>query len=378
MFRIMDIDFPVRIVYPNILMKDSDKFFIFQVCLLLLFPVFLYAQETGKVFSLDEVLKKLHFPAGGTLYFRWDPFFQSGTIVVDEHYVSFRASYTQESSYALIDGQVAAVPAPFLKDGLIFFPEQFVTAINEILEKPVKTGFRVAAIIVDPGHGGKDPGSIGNHTINGAPLRVLEKDVTLNVAKLLHTRLSRAYPDKQILLTRDSDVTTSLDERVAQANKISLGTNESILFISIHANASFTKSARGYEVWYLDPQYRRNLVDPNQYTEIKEVIPILNAMMEEEFTVESIMIAESILQAMNTTLDSSLPSRGVKPEEWFVVRNARMPSVLVELGFITNEKDVLLLTNDDSVQKFSEALYTGIANFIRKFEQAGGFINIGE
>ncbi|MCL2319085.1 MAG: N-acetylmuramoyl-L-alanine amidase, partial [Treponema sp.] len=110
-----------------------------------------------------------------------------------------------------------------------------------------------------------------------------------------------------------------------------------------------------------------------KYSDSKEVIPILNSMLEEELTTESILMARSILKRLDEGVGKLLPSRGLKAEEWFVVRNARMPSVLVELGFVTNETDALLMNDDTYLKNLSEALYKGITDFVALFERSGGF-----
>ncbi|MFA6505392.1 MAG: N-acetylmuramoyl-L-alanine amidase, partial [Treponemataceae bacterium] len=99
----------------------------------------------------------------------------------------------------------------------------------------------------------------------------------------------------------------------------------------------------------------------------------LNTMMEEEYTTESIMIARSIMDEIARIVGKKSPARGIKAEEWFVVRNARMPSVLVEIGFITNSEDAALLASDAYLRKLSEAIYIGVKDFITKFERTGGF-----
>ena len=99
-------------------------------------------------------------------------------------------------------------------------------------------------------------------------------------------------------------------------------------------------------------------------------------MLEEEITTESILLANSILKRLGETLGKSMPSRGLKAEEWFVVRNARMPSVLVELGFVSNEADALLMNDEAYLKKLSDALYKGISDFIAFFERSGGFTTI--
>jgi N-acetylmuramoyl-L-alanine amidase len=92
-------------------------------------------------------------------------------------------------------------------------------------------------------------------------------------------------------------------------------------------------------------------------------------MLEEEYTTESILLADSILAGLGQTFGNSLPSRGRKANDWFVVRNSRMPAVLVELGFVSNRQDALLMTGDEGLQKYTRALYNGITNFIGIFER---------
>jgi N-acetylmuramoyl-L-alanine amidase len=96
-------------------------------------------------------------------------------------------------------------------------------------------------------------------------------------------------------------------------------------------------------------------------------------MLQEEFTTESILMGKAILKSLGESLGPSVPSRGLKAHDWYVVRNSRMPAVLVELGFVSNKDDVQLMTSENGLQKLTEALYKGIAEFIGAFERSGGF-----
>jgi N-acetylmuramoyl-L-alanine amidase len=317
---------------------------------------------------------------GRPVELRWDPFFGTGVFTVAGHNAAFDTGNPGETGYILLDfREIVPVSTPFIRNGLLWFPEPFIAALKRVLDTAIEddgSRFRIAAIIVDPGHGGKDAGAVGNHTIDGKPLRVVEKDITLAASRLLRSRLSAAYTDKRVLLTRDGDTYPSLEERVAIANSVPLKDNEAIIFISIHANASFNRNARGFEVWYLSPEYRRTVIDREKYADSAEVIPILNAMLEEEFTTESVMMAQALVRRVDEALGSRIPSRGIKAEEWFVVKNTRMPSVLVELGFVSNEADALLMTDETYLRDFVEALYKGIEDFITAFEGTGGFTAI--
>ncbi|MDR1506013.1 MAG: N-acetylmuramoyl-L-alanine amidase [Treponema sp.] len=328
--------------------------------------------QQGASRSTEEICREL----GAQL--RWDSFFRSGVFTVQGHRLAFYSGASGERGPALMDGrEIISVALPYLENGNLRFPENFVTPVKytfgRYLEEDV-TRFRIAAVIIDPGHGGKDPGAVGNHTVGGKSLKSVEKDITLDVGKSLYSLLSSAYPDKRILMTRDGDTYPSLEDRVAAAHSVTLKDNEAIIYVSVHANASLNKSARGYEVWYLSPEYRRTLVDKEKFTDSAEVAHIFNDMLEEEFTRESITIARFILNRFTETLGSAIPSRGLKAENWYVVRNARMPSILVELGFVTNQEDARLMADSAYLKKFSEALYKGIADFIEEFESSGGYI----
>jgi N-acetylmuramoyl-L-alanine amidase len=338
------------------------------------------AHSGGKTLSLDETLAGLAAlpeARGQSAEFRWDPFFQQGTFALGDYSVSFAAGEAGETGAALLNGrEIFNASLPYLDRGNLVFPEAFVTAAKSAFSRSFEdenSRYRIAAIIVDPGHGGKDAGAVGNFVINGRALKSVEKDITLTVSRELHRLLSQAYPGKRVMLTREGDTYPTLENRVDIANSVPLRENEAIIFISIHANASFNKQARGYEVWYLSPDYRRSVIDKSKFADSAEVIPILNAMMEEEFTTESIMMAKSILDRLGEATGNRMPSRGLKAEEWFVVRNARMPSVLVELGFVTNEADALLMANDAYLKQAAGALYKGIADFVTAFERSGGF-----
>jgi len=236
-----------------------------------------------------------------------------------------------------------------------------------------RSHFSVAAILIDPGHGGKDSGAVGEHSVGGKRIRVVEKDIALEVSKRVHTTLSERFPDRRILITRKDDVYPTLEERVDMANEVDLADNEAIIYISIHANASFNKNAKGFEVWYLNPEYRRILVDKDKVGGLGEdIAPILNAMLEEEFTTESIILARSILEGLGTRIGSESQNRGVRAEEWFVVRNAKMPSVLVEMGFVTNPEEAKLLSEDDYLRRIADGVYNGVVDFVRYFESMKG------
>lgn len=236
-----------------------------------------------------------------------------------------------------------------------------------------RSRFSVAAILIDPGHGGKDPGAIGERAVGGKKSKILEKDVTLAVGKMLYASLKARYPERKVLITREDDRYPTLEDRVEMANAVDLAENEAIIYVSIHANSSFNKNARGFEVWYLNPDYRRTLVEPSgPEGPARDVSSILNDMLEEEFTTESVILAKGISSGLQAQVGADSQNRGIRADEWFVVRNARMPSVLVETGFLSNADEARLLGQDDYLRRLADGIYNGIVDFVGYFESMRG------
>lgn len=324
-------------------------------------------QSAPTVVSLAQTAKTL----GAELF--WDPLSLAVTISCNGHLVNCRVG----ERLVLFDyRELALLDAPVLSASGISVTSAFVdrlTSYFSMLPPPVT--YRVGAILIDPGHGGKDPGATGSAKIGGKTVKVAEKDVVLKVAKNLCDTLTRAYPDKKVLLTRTGDTYPSLEDRVDMANSVKLAEHEAILYISIHANSAFNASSSGFEVWYLSPDYRRTVIDGSE-GESSEIRAIQNSMLEEEFTTESILIAKTVMDGLVAQIGSQSRNRGLKEESWFVVRNARMPSVLIELGFVSNPDEAALLANEEYLKKCSLGIYNGLTTFIAHFEGSRGFTSI--
>ncbi|MCL2044655.1 MAG: N-acetylmuramoyl-L-alanine amidase [Treponema sp.] len=355
---------------------------------LLFLPIQLFTQNTrftaagasSRVFSLEQTLNTLYsLDNRGEKEFRWDPFLQEGLFNIGGHYGIFSTSLQAgRNGFLMINNrEIFSVPLPYIERGELVFPEPFVTTTHDAFARSISedtSNLRIAAIIIDPGHGGRDSGAVREHTINGRRQTVAEKDIALNASLMLRDMLVRAYPDKRIVMTRERDTYMSLEERTAIANAVPIRRNEAIIYISIHANAVNYTSARGYEVWYLSPEQRRTLLDESHFPDSPELRQIMNTITEEAFTIESMKIAQSILDSLKSTMGNALPSRGIKAENYFVVRRSHMPAVLVELGFVSNREDAILMTSNVHLRRMVEAVYKGIADFVSDFEQSGGFI----
>lgn len=257
---------------------------------------------------------------------------------------------------------------PYIKDGIAYIDNGFYSVLKTFFSiDEYEQNYRVGAIVIDPGHGGSDPGCVSSYIENNKRIILYEKDIALKVALSLYSMLKTGYPDKKIILTRNKDVYPTLEQRVNMANAVKIKKNESILYVSIHVNASLDSRASGYEVWYLPPDYRREVLDKK--TVPAEIHTILNSMMEEEFTMESILLAQNILDGMTAKIGAQSKNRGIRANQWFVVRNVKMPSVLIELGFLTNKEEIKLLNSSTYLKKCTEGIYNGLSEFIVNFEK---------
>lgn len=210
-------------------------------------------------------------------------------------------------------------------------------------------------IVLDAGHGGRDPGSIGRDGTR-------EKEVTLKVARGLAQRLEEVGVD--VVLTREGDEFVALGERTRIANR-----EEADLFVSIHANSSERRAAEGFETYFLSAaksedarrvarmensaiRYERPEIDPESLDELNF---ILWDLAQNEHLRESSALAEAIQEELHGRVP--LESRGVKQAGFFVLNGAYMPAVLFEMAFISNPREEALL-NDPA---FRSRLVDGLA-----------------
>ena len=297
--------------------------------------------------------------------FLWDPLTRKGILIKGKDSVTFFA----DEHMLLFNGSEAVYDAAVVYEkGELRFSSDTTDRITAFFENrenlSAKPTFKVAAIILDPGHGGRDAGASSNFEVDGIDVLFREKNMVLEQALGLEEMLKVRFPDKEILLTRRDDIYPTLEERVELANSYVPGPGEGIIYISLHGNASLNTKARGYEVWYLPEDYRRQIIGETN----DDIQPVLNTLMEEEFTLESRKLAGYILDELDKRFDDPALNRGLKEESWFVVRNAMMASVLIESGFISNREETALLRRPEYLKRINEGIYNGIVNFVNFFE----------
>ena len=311
----------------------------------------------------DKNLLSLATDLGAVL--EWDPLRDVGVLVVgaDSALVNYRLK--------------VAIEPPVRRNGAVWLSTGAVTAISAAVQSDrlahAGERMRVACILIDAGHGGKDGGGVGSYAAGKASVTLKEKDVTLSVARALGGLLKSRYPDKQVLFTRNDDTFVSLEDRVVIANKLLDTTRDTVLYISVHANISpFNKDASGFEVWCLPPTYQRKLLDEKSTGKDNiDILPILNSMLQEEISMESTVLAQEILKGLDVHIGQKSGDRGLRQNDWYVVRNTRMPAVLTEVGFVSNPDEAARLADPAYLNDVAEGMYTGIDAFIARFERNG-------
>ncbi len=221
-------------------------------------------------------------------------------------------------------------------------------------------GLKIGKIVIDPGHGGHDTGTIG-------PTGLEEKDLVLDVSrrlgKLLQTRLG-----SEVIYTRKDDTFIPLETRTAIANQ-----EAADLFVSVHANSSHDPDARGVETYYLNftssPEALEVAARENAVSEksIHELQDLVKKIALKEKIEESQEFAADVQRSLHTGLAAKSPGqrdRGVKKAPFIVLIGANMPSILAEISFLSNPGDEHRLETADYRQKIAESLYRGIAKYV--------------
>ena len=220
-------------------------------------------------------------------------------------------------------------------------------------------GLKIGRIVIDAGHGGHDSGTLG---VDGIEEKDVVLDVALRLGKLLHDRLGT-----EIIYTRSDDTFIPLETRTAIANKA-----QADLFLSIHANSSPEASARGVETYYLnftsdptalDVAARENAVSDQSIHQLSDLVKKIALKDKIAESREFASDVEGSLYAGLQKNNAGLKDRGVKKAPFVVLIGANMPSILVEISFVTNPKDAEQLRDPEYRERVAESLYKGVARY---------------
>ena len=219
-------------------------------------------------------------------------------------------------------------------------------------------GLKLDRVVIDPGHGGHDTGTIG-------PSGLMEKDLVLDVARRLGALIAQRL-GSEVVYTRSDDTFIPLEERTHIAND-----KKADLFLSIHANSSHLPRIAGSETFYLNFTTSEDALEvaarenATSQTSIHDLQTLVQRIALNEKVQESRELASILQRAMYANLprNRSFKNRGIKKAPFVVLIGAQMPSVLAEIAFLSNPKDESLLKKPEYRQKVAEALFRGVSQY---------------
>jgi N-acetylmuramoyl-L-alanine amidase len=223
-------------------------------------------------------------------------------------------------------------------------------------------GLKIGRIVIDPGHGGHDTGTIG-------PSGLMEKDLCLDVALRLGKIIQQRLPGADVVYTRSDDTFIPLEERTSIANEA-----KADLFISIHANSSQDHGARGIETYYLNLKGTAEAMEvaarenATAQEGVHDLQDLVKKIARTEKIDESKEFAEDIQDSLSRHIQLAgkpLKNRGVRKAPFVVLIGADMPSILTEISFLSNPADEKLLKKPEQRQKVAEGLYQGVASYLQ-------------
>lgn len=222
-------------------------------------------------------------------------------------------------------------------------------------------GLKIGRIVIDPGHGGHDTGTIGPHGL-------MEKDLCLDVALRLGRLIEQKLPGAEVVYTRKDDTFIPLEQRTAIANEV-----KADLFISIHANSSHDHEARGIETYYLnfatseeslEVATRENSLSQEGLHDLQDIVKKIARNEKIEESKEFASDVQDSLSHRMQLVSQNEKNRGVKKAPFVVLIGANMPSILSEISFISNPNDEKLLRKGEQRQRVADGLYRGIAAYL--------------
>ena len=307
----------------------------------------------------------------------WDPVARRADLIRENKTFAFYVGM----DYASINGRPEKLTSPVIfYEGSVAIPADFaIERISKVLGPPQFTGvprppitqkYLIRKVVIDPGHGGNDPGAIGRTGLK-------EKDLVLDIGKRVKEQLNENGVD--VIMTRDRDRFIPLEKRAQIANE-----SDADFFVSIHANSARIRAARGFEVYCLsdavDDNARAVEAAENSFLKFDEssfqrhntdLEATVWDIVYTENREESVELAKYITKAVDTS--TSLHSRGIKGARFCVLRGAQMPSVLVEVGFISNPVEEKNLKAPAYRQAVASAIAKGILNYKNIYESSDGF-----
>lgn len=308
----------------------------------------------------------------------WDDIARTATIKKGQNVIIVRSggrlilvngSKKKLDRAVVMDGGTVYVPLSFIRDNLTEIIGTESAEYRPVTETSKK--YTIKTVVLDPGHGDSDPGAIGGRT------RVKEKDMTLALARKLKDALEAG--GIRVVMTRNSDVFIPLGKRARIANN-----SGADLFVSVHFNASRSRSLRGFECYFLstatDDNARALEAAENASVKLGEgaeaersrrLDRTLWDMTLTENRRESSLLAGYVCDSVRDNID--IGNRGIRTARFYVLKYTRLPSILVESGYISNRYDEAKLRDPAFLDGLARAIAQGILKYRNEYERTEAF-----
>lgn len=314
--------------------------------------------------------------------YQWDPFLKNATVTSASGFIKFHV----DSEFILNrNGLIKLSDKVLYFQGEVMAPwsaNEYLEAISNVVGlstagqtsqeavvlSPVPT-HRIKRVVIDAGHGGYDLGAV-------SPGGIKEKELTLKVAKMVANEIRQT--SVEVIMTRSDDTFIPLAARSSIAND-----NEADFFISIHANATSSKSTNGFEVYYLSEavddmavalEQAENVSLPGKARTMeptKNLKAIYLDLQAAENRKESLRAASLIADRVQQSVD--IGARRIKSAQFHVLKWTQAPSLLIEIGYLSNTEDELKLADPIYEKRLAKAIVSGFMNYKMEFEQTNGF-----
>ena len=311
----------------------------------------------------------------------FDPFIRTVTLekkgrivlLVDSDVALAKGAQLKLERPVIMSGGAVFVPISFVRNGMGYIvpPSYEAPRISEAIPHAGPKEFTIKTIVIDPGHGGKDPGAISRR------FRIKEKGLTLAISKKLKKILEGR--GIKIIMTREDDTFISLPKRAEMANR-----SGADLFVSVHINASRTRSMNGFECYYLSEATDDNAraIEAFENSSLKlddnaivEHSTKLDKALWDMTLTENRRESAELAGRMCSSVENSLitRNRGIKTARFYVLKRTRIPAVLVEVGYISNKAEEMKFKDPGYLDKVAETLAKGISAYKNEYEDTEGF-----
>lgn len=220
--------------------------------------------------------------------------------------------------------------------------------------------YPLTTVIIDPGHGGQDPGARGN--VNGSI--ITEKEVTLSLAQALREQLIAKDPSLTIILTRETDIFVSLETRASYARYTNPGTYGSSLLVSLHANAVASLDPQGFEILIKKTEKQVYfLTEHSPDWQIARYATYTNSSLNQMLNRSNLLFASFLSDALTEAFPEAR-NRGIKEQDLWVLNASAVPSAVVEVGFLSNPQEGLRMQEASWIEAMAAAIAQGIIAYL--------------